>query len=82
VWEDRQCPVCDGTGQEAPEAEQAVQATTIPVSLKLLREAHAVMRACGWQLAPASDESDDPTLALAAAEIEGAFQDLLAGVKA
>jgi hypothetical protein len=59
-----------------------MQDRTIPVSLKLLREAHAVMRACGWQLAPASDESDDPTLALAAAEIEEAFRDLLKGAKA
>jgi hypothetical protein len=58
------------------------QQTTVPVPLKLLREAHAVMRACGWQLAPASDASEDPTLALAAAEIEGAFRDLLADVKA
>ena len=47
------------------------------VPLKLLREAHAVMRQCGWQLAPASDASEDPTLALAAAEIEEAFGDLL-----
>lgn len=58
------------------------QQTTVAVPLKLLREAHAVMRACGWQLAPASDQSDDPTLALAAAEIEEAFGKLLGAASA
>lgn len=53
----------------------------IPVPLKLLREAHAVMRACGWQLAPASDDGSDGVLALAAAEIEEAFRDLLKAAK-
>lgn len=45
--------------------------------LKLLTEARAVMRACGWHLAPAADSSDDPTLALAAAEIEAAIGAIL-----
>ena len=54
---------------------------TIPVPVKLLREAHAVMRQCGWQLAPAADDGSDGVLALAAAEIEEAFGDLLKAVK-
>ena len=49
----------------------------VQMPLKLLQEAHAVMRACGWQLAPAADNSEDPTLALAAAEIEEAFGEML-----
>lgn len=49
----------------------------VQVPLKLLQEAHAVMRACGWQLAPASDDGSDGVLALAAAEIEAAFGELL-----
>lgn len=49
----------------------------VQAPLKLLQEAHAVMRACGWQLAPAADNSEDPTLALAAAEIEEAFGEML-----
>lgn len=54
---------------------------TISVPVKLLREAHAVMRQCGWQLAPAVDDDSDGVLALAAAEIEEAFGDLLKGAK-
>lgn len=42
----------------------------VVVPLKLLSEAHAVMRACGWHLAPASDGIGDGVLNLAAAEIE------------
>ena len=57
-------------------------AETIEVPLKLLREAHAVMRACGWQDAPALDTSEDPTLALAAAEIQEAFLKLLGAARA
>lgn len=53
----------------------------MPVPVKLLREAHAVMRQCGWQLAPAVDDDSDGVLALAAAEIEKAFGDLLKGAK-
>ncbi len=54
---------------------------TISVPAKLLREAHAVMRQCGWQLAPGSDDGSDGVLALAAAEVEEAFGDLLKGAK-
>jgi hypothetical protein len=70
--------------EEAPPAadRDGFHQMTIPVSLKLLKEAHAVMRACGWHLAPASDQSDDPTLALAAAEIEDAFRTLTKGAPA
>lgn len=58
-----------------------MQSKTIPVPVKLLLEAHAVMRQCGWQLAPATDDGSDSVLAQAAAEIEGAFGDLLKGAK-
>ena len=47
---------------------------------KLLAEAHAVMRACGWQLAPASGGGDG-VLNLAAAEIEEKIGALLAAAK-
>lgn len=53
----------------------------IPVPKKLLREAHAVMRQCGWQWAPAVDDGSDGVLALAAAEVEEAFGNLLNGSK-
>lgn len=52
-------------------------ADTIPVPRKLLTKAHAVMRACGWREAPEHDSSDDPTLALAAQEIEQAIGRLI-----
>ena len=43
----------------------------VRVSLKLLREVHACMRACGWHLAPANiADGDDPTLAMAVADVE------------
>lgn len=48
------------------------------VPIKTLREAHAVMRECGWQLAPASVSSGDGTLETACAEIEENFSDMLA----
>lgn len=48
------------------------------VPLKLLGEAHAVMRACGWQLAPAAPAVGDGVLALAAAEIEEKIGAMLA----
>jgi ribosomal protein S27AE len=50
---------------------------TMAVPVKLLREAHAVMRQCGWQLAPAVEDGGDGVLALAAAQVEEAFGDLL-----
>lgn len=53
---------------------------TMAVPVKLMREAHACMRACGWQLAPGNDESEDPTLALAVADIEDRFRKLLGGM--
>lgn len=50
----------------------------VAVPRKLLTEAHACMRACGWQLAPAAEDGTDGVLALAVADIEGAVADLLA----
>lgn len=45
------------------------------IDTKLLKEAHAVMRACGWNLAPSSDNiSTDGVLECAAAEIEEKFR--------
>ena len=52
--------------------------TTIPAPVKLLREAHACMRACGWHLAPASDDGSDGVLAAAVADIEERMARLLA----
>lgn len=49
----------------------------LAIPLKLLREAHAVMRACGWHNAPGSATQSDGVLEAAAAEIEGKFHDLL-----
>lgn len=46
--------------------------------LALMRKAHAVMLACGWHLAPASDPIGDGTLEAAAAEIEADFRAALA----
>lgn len=56
------------------------QEPTIPVSIKLLREAHACMRACGWHLAPAGEMEGDGVLQLAVAEVEDAFRDLTKGL--
>lgn len=44
------------------------------VPVKTIREAHAVMRECGWQLAPASVTSGDGVLEAACAEIEDKFR--------
>lgn len=52
--------------------------TLVAVPRKLLTEAHACMRACGWQLAPAAEQQGDGVLQLAVAEVEAAFLDLLA----
>lgn len=49
----------------------------VSVPEKLLSEAHACMRACGWQLAPADPETD-PVLGLAVAEIERQVGEILA----
>lgn len=46
---------------------------------KLMQQAHAVMRQCGWQLAPAAETDGDGVLELAAAEIEAAFGAFLDG---
>ena len=54
----------------------------ICIPIKLLGEAHAVMRACGWQLAPASEMEGDGVLQLAAAEVEAAFAALVERAKA
>lgn len=49
------------------------------VPLKLIVEAHACMRATGWQLAPASEQvSDDGVLEYAVAEIEEQFAAMVA----
>lgn len=48
------------------------------VPVKLLTEAHACMRATGWQLAPACDDGSDGVLNAAVAEIEDQFTDILA----
>lgn len=49
----------------------------ILVSVKLLREAHACMRATGWHLAPAAQTSDDGVIEAAVSEIERSFASLL-----
>ncbi len=54
---------------------------TILVPLKLLREAHAVMRACCWNPATASPQSDDGATEAAASEIEEKFRALIDGAK-
>lgn len=52
--------------------------THVVVPRKLLTEAHACMRATGWQLAPVSEMDGDGILQLAVAEVEEQFSDLLA----
>lgn len=41
--------------------------------LALMRKAHAVMRECGWQLAPGCEPQGDGIIELAAAEVEAEF---------
>lgn len=60
-------------------SEQHKDNKTLTVPFKLIKEAHAVMRACGWKLAPAAATSDDGVLEAAAAEIEEAFAELIGG---
>lgn len=50
----------------------------VVVPRKLLAEAHACMRECGWHLAPASAPEGDGVLNLAVAEIEAQVGALLA----
>jgi hypothetical protein len=51
----------------------------VSVSLKLLREVHACMRACGWHLAPANiADGEEPVLALAVADVEERLGKVLA----
>ena len=65
-------------GHEGPAVTHKSEATdTLAVPRKLMTEAHAVMRACGWHLAPASATSDDGVIEAAAAEIEGQFAELI-----
>ena len=45
----------------------------------LMSRAHAVMRACGWQLAIASDPQGEGVLETACTEIEAEFADVLKG---
>ena len=54
----------------------------VAVSLKLLTEAHACMRACGWQLAPGTETDGDGVLQMAVAEIEDQFGCMLAASEA
>jgi hypothetical protein len=49
----------------------------VAVPRKLLHEAHAVMRECGWQLAVGNATSGDGIIEAAAAEIEARFGALL-----
>ncbi len=48
------------------------------VPRKLLTEAHAVMRECGWHLAAAAEPQSDGILEAARAEVEAAFAELIA----
>ncbi len=50
----------------------------VPIPLKLIIEAHACMRACGWHVAPASPVSTDGVLEAAVVEIEAQFAVLVA----
>lgn len=54
----------------------------VVVPLKLLREAHACMRACGWQLAPAAEDVGDGVLANAVADVEERVRALLPAASA
>lgn len=63
-------------------AQPADRGETIAVPVKLLREAHACMRECGWQLAPAADDGSDGVLQAAVADVEDRFRSLLEGVAA
>ena len=49
----------------------------ILVSVKLLREAHACMRATGWHKATDAQRSDDGVIEAAVTEIEREFAELL-----
>ncbi len=53
------------------------QSETIEVSRKLLREALAVMKACGWQFAVCSEPQSDGVLEAACTEIHDKFEDIL-----
>ena len=50
---------------------------SILVPIKLLREAHACMRATGWHLAPAARTSDDGVIEAAVSEKERSLASLL-----
>jgi len=67
---------------EAEHALSALDAAGLVVAeRKTIAEAHTVMRECGWQLAPGSDNvSGDGVLEVAAAEIEEKFRAML-GIK-
>jgi hypothetical protein len=58
-------------------ADAAGPAGTLAMPEALLRQAHACMRECGWQLAPASDDGSDGVLQAAVAEVEARFGELL-----
>lgn len=59
-------------------ALSALDAGIALVPRKTLTEAHAVMRECGWHLAPVSEGASDGVLEAACAEIEDRFAQLLA----
>ncbi len=65
---------------EAARRRAGDPSATISVPVKLLREAHACMRECGWQLAPAADDGSDGVLQAAVADVEDRFRTLLEGV--
>jgi hypothetical protein len=55
--------------------------SVIAVSSKLLREAHACMRACGWHLSVENiADGEDAVLALAVADVEARVGKVLADV--
>lgn len=57
-----------------PAPRETKQRHTHAELIALMSKAHACMRACGWHLAPATD---DGILALAVAEIEEEFAEIL-----
>jgi hypothetical protein len=65
------------TFSASPAAPTPAEGEGVFVSRKLIGEAHAVMRACGWHLAPGSELQSDGVIEAAAAEIEEQFCGLL-----
>ena len=79
---DRTCACARTLDRDAKAIDAAVQAAGgMAVERKLLAEAHAAMRACGWHLATAAEPAGDGVLEAACSEIEAAFARLLATVE-